>query len=111
RRRHTRCYRDWSSDVCSSDLFAESQIEACGLDLVGDEVIGSQDGAIACERRDHVVGQDAFLVNCKGQRHDAKSPMTPKYFPPISTQTASSLPGIARPQGRSRPSSTGYGRA
>src|SRR5207245_5250099 len=22
RRRHTRCYRDWSSDVCSSDLFA-----------------------------------------------------------------------------------------
>src|SRR5207245_6442634 len=21
RRRHTRCYRDWSSDVCSSDLF------------------------------------------------------------------------------------------
>src|SRR6266852_7422773 len=23
RRRHTRCYRDWSSDVCSSDLPAE----------------------------------------------------------------------------------------
>src|SRR5207245_6667684 len=22
RRRHTRCYRDWSSDVCSSDLLA-----------------------------------------------------------------------------------------
>src|SRR5207245_7720348 len=22
RRRHTRCYRDWSSDVCSSDLFS-----------------------------------------------------------------------------------------
>src|SRR5207245_3507868 len=22
RRRHTRCYRDWSSDVCSSDLAA-----------------------------------------------------------------------------------------
>src|SRR5207245_8573013 len=25
RRRHTRCYRDWSSDVCSSDL-AESKV-------------------------------------------------------------------------------------
>src|SRR5687768_18269078 len=25
RRRHTRCSRDWSSDVCSSDLAAESQ--------------------------------------------------------------------------------------
>src|SRR5207245_3014308 len=24
RRRHTRCYRDWSSDVCSSDLFTSS---------------------------------------------------------------------------------------
>src|SRR5207245_7680605 len=24
RRRHTRCYRDWSSDVCSSDLVAAS---------------------------------------------------------------------------------------
>src|SRR3989337_2327967 len=23
RRRHTRCYRDWSSDVCSSDLLQE----------------------------------------------------------------------------------------
>src|SRR5207245_5962538 len=28
RRRHTRCYRDWSSDVCSSDLF-----EVMGPDL------------------------------------------------------------------------------
>src|SRR6266498_4229067 len=24
RRRHTRCGRDWSSDVCSSDLFARA---------------------------------------------------------------------------------------
>src|SRR5207245_8188548 len=24
RRRHTRCYRDWSSDVCSSDLIVET---------------------------------------------------------------------------------------
>src|SRR6266542_4703833 len=25
RRRHTRCYRDWSSDVCSSDLLARAE--------------------------------------------------------------------------------------
>src|SRR5207245_6289595 len=25
RRRHTRCYRDWSSDVCSSDLIVTEQ--------------------------------------------------------------------------------------
>src|SRR5207245_4204571 len=28
RRRHTRCYRDWSSDVCSSDLDAVRRIAA-----------------------------------------------------------------------------------
>src|SRR5687768_17730027 len=26
RRRHTRCSRDWSSDVCSSDLVARAQL-------------------------------------------------------------------------------------
>src|SRR5438128_12501663 len=30
RRRHTRCYRDWSSDVCSSDL------ETSGIPIVVD---------------------------------------------------------------------------
>src|SRR5207245_4269899 len=33
RRRHTRCYRDWSSDVCSSDLRGADVLQA-GLDLV-----------------------------------------------------------------------------
>src|SRR5215813_15222244 len=28
RRRHTRCGRDWSSDVCSSDLLAPAIVEA-----------------------------------------------------------------------------------
>src|SRR5438128_3264243 len=27
RRRHTRCYRDWSSDVCSSDLVKPLAVE------------------------------------------------------------------------------------
>src|SRR2546429_9815875 len=27
RRRHTRCSRDWSSDVCSSDLFNSRQLQ------------------------------------------------------------------------------------
>src|SRR5207245_6549594 len=26
RRRHTRCYRDWSSDVCSSDLASRARL-------------------------------------------------------------------------------------
>src|SRR5207245_8400040 len=27
RRRHTRCYRDWSSDVCSSDLVSGRRLD------------------------------------------------------------------------------------
>src|SRR5207245_5896632 len=30
RRRHTRCYRDWSSDVCSSDLPAIERLASQG---------------------------------------------------------------------------------
>src|SRR5207245_4101142 len=30
RRRHTRCYRDWSSDVCSSDLNAMYRAKSRG---------------------------------------------------------------------------------
>src|SRR5207245_5979702 len=29
RRRHTRCYRDWSSDVCSSDLEGQLRCTQC----------------------------------------------------------------------------------
>src|SRR5207245_7274234 len=31
RRRHTRCYRDWSSDVCSSDLIPQMAVERLRL--------------------------------------------------------------------------------
>src|SRR6266498_4709317 len=33
RRRHTRCGRDWSSDVCSSDLISEIDDLANGIDV------------------------------------------------------------------------------
>src|SRR5216683_1755908 len=39
RRRHTRSDRDWSSDVCSSDLIAD-----CGGDNAGDSVGPTADG-------------------------------------------------------------------
>src|SRR2546429_5199398 len=32
RRRHTRCSRDWSSDVCSSDLFQRSSFYSLGFE-------------------------------------------------------------------------------
>src|SRR5207245_7354413 len=43
RRRHTRCYRDWSSDVCSSDLVVRSGRKIVGFDLT--EVAPAQDGS------------------------------------------------------------------
>src|SRR2546429_3201473 len=39
RRRHTRCSRDWSSDVCSSDLIlqgAQISVEPGGIKVVSD---------------------------------------------------------------------------
>src|SRR5690554_4207056 len=34
RRRHTRCGRDWSSDVCSSDIFYSNGLEPSGFILI-----------------------------------------------------------------------------
>src|SRR2546429_7357055 len=47
RRRHTRCSRDWSSDVCSSDLYVRKLGEAMRLPVLefegyeADDVIGA----------------------------------------------------------------------
>src|SRR5256884_2664300 len=38
RRRHTRCSRDWSSDVCSSDLVKAYQREVQSKDIVSRRV-------------------------------------------------------------------------
>src|SRR6266699_5509415 len=35
RRRHTRCGRDWSSDVCSSDLVGQVILIEAALDFLG----------------------------------------------------------------------------
>src|SRR2546422_5200344 len=39
RRRHTRCSRDWSSDVCSSDLFREGSKRKTRVQLLGSGTI------------------------------------------------------------------------
>src|SRR5207245_7773508 len=41
RRRHTRCYRDWSSDVCSSDLVALALTIGPAVKSKGDARAGS----------------------------------------------------------------------
>src|SRR6266498_3756088 len=49
RRRHTRCGRDWSSDVCSSDLLAVLAVEGDPLRLRG--VVAPAGGDAAEDRR------------------------------------------------------------
>src|SRR6266542_4878582 len=49
RRRHTRCYRDWSSDVCSSDLLEPRERVALGAALLEAVGAGEED-----DRRDPV---------------------------------------------------------
>src|SRR5207245_5287692 len=55
RRRHTRCYRDWSSDVCSSDLQGrrlslllsrlDQRHDRGGIEVVkADDLVGAQGG-------------------------------------------------------------------
>ncbi len=39
------------------------------LDLVRHEGIGRQNAALLCQRRNHAVGQDAFVFNGEGKRH------------------------------------------
>ncbi len=47
----------------------QPQVEARGLDLVGHELGRGEDRPGAGKLRDHVIGQDAFLVDGEGERH------------------------------------------
>src|SRR5215217_2804967 len=64
RRRHTRYWRDWSSDVCSSDLFRQRELQA-GLDplraVVGDtQAAGELVGGLEPDPP-HLAGQPVRL--------------------------------------------------
>ncbi len=51
--------------------FAEPQVEAGRLDLVGDEVGGRQNPAGGGQPLDHAVRQDSFVLDGECQRHGA----------------------------------------
>src|SRR5207245_3841108 len=70
RRRHTRCYRDWSSDVCSSDLpdiqtddVSKAQEPGAGQTVNNLLVDGDAQeiGRASCRERDAASAEDVEL--------------------------------------------------
>src|SRR5687768_17834379 len=59
RRRHTRCSRDWSSDVCSSDLQVHEH--AAEFPLLLEEQVWSPVQWVASMRRAQGAGATAFV--------------------------------------------------
>src|SRR5207245_4670742 len=87
RRRHTRCYRDWSSDVCSSDLGdpdsapVDDQMIAVRSDFAAVEPVNAivlEQPRIGTGLRE-IVDADEFetafgpLENCSRHQSDRKS--------------------------------------
>src|SRR5712664_523605 len=64
RRRHTRSDRDWSSDVCSSDLVKCTMLWCYTSS-------GEDSALVHCRREDsapvHCSGEDSALVHCSGE--------------------------------------------
>src|ERR1035437_10515804 len=58
RRRHTRYWRDWSSDLCSSDLVEQQNFEIRKDVLKYDDVLNRQRKVIYGERRTVLEGAD-----------------------------------------------------
>src|SRR5699024_11731934 len=59
RRRHTRSKRDWSSDVCSSDLSLGRELDALD-DLLRGDVVGGE-GVEGDEARNHLGHRRSLL--------------------------------------------------
>src|SRR5258707_1302123 len=73
RRRHTRYWRDWSSDVCSSDLV--EQVAAIGLQRVTDVAqrgaVGQHDLPVRAGAGEQLPVQLGTRESPAAQRHDA----------------------------------------
>src|SRR5205809_5744990 len=62
RRRHTSCSRDWSSDVCSSDLIGPTGGHLLGFDVQGRDVLSRL-----------LVGAQTSMLGRSEERREGKS--------------------------------------
>src|SRR2546429_3060676 len=78
RRRHTRCSRDWSSDVCSSDLYvAESRLARGKFQLASQDREDAHDGL-----------QDRGLAGTVGAQHADKTAARDLKIDPFQDRSA-----------------------
>src|SRR5207245_5324659 len=62
RRRHTRCYRDWSSDVCSSDLLPPGLVPRHGAAGGDGHEVALAAGAVLVVRQELGGAADVLAV-------------------------------------------------
>src|SRR2546429_8104840 len=106
RRRHTRCSRDWSSDVCSSDLIPLTVIGRCQQFVfrrLGEDQIVARLSHIAATEKLKVDAEAMSLIarTAQGSMRDAVGlldQLVPLAEGPISLEAARSLLGIADPR-------------
>src|SRR5205814_8037916 len=79
RRRHTRCLSDWSSDVCSSDLFAGKRVLIVGAGKMADlaaRVLHADGAALAVTNRTRARAEELAArlgATVEGWEQDRKS--------------------------------------
>src|SRR5256885_9189789 len=72
RRRHTRLQGDWSSDVCSSDLFVDGRYDPA-LSHVEPLPPGARVGSLATVLTDDVDGLEPLLSDADGAFQNGRS--------------------------------------
>src|SRR5207245_3754761 len=102
-RRHTRCYRDWSSDVCSSDLI-EAEIAAQRAHVAeqrsGDELRSMRDSVIVLSDsrvRTQVRERDARPDQASRIPHLASRKLPNPQIGSASCRESSEMPGAPPP--------------
>src|SRR5216684_88839 len=107
RRRHTRCSRDWSSDVCSSDVLGEEEARQGGDDVRqdqdGDERQQDQAEQLARQQRSELLHAAEVLQNLVEHAEHAKPERYPNDCEDDQLPVAAAVPLLTEPLQRRAP--------